>query len=199
MVRASAATRGRGPASPLFKPIETGADGSAMDEFNFGGPGRRGPRVSLDPRLLVAIGGLLAAGLAVYGFLTFVSKSGHEVAHAQATVVQQVDHSQDAAAQTTLQGAMAAAKTIFLDDTSYAGMNPAALAEVEPSLTYTDGPSPALPTISVASTPTAVGLAVMSASGTCFYMKDDAAAGTTYGSGTTCTGQAALSAAAPSW
>jgi len=155
--------------------------------------------VGLDPRLLVAVGVLLAAGLAVYGFLTFVSKGGHEVAEAQVSAVQQVDHGQDAAAQTTLQGAMAAAKTVFLELSSYQGATPAALAEVEPSLTYTDGPSPALPTISVASTPTAVGLAVMSASGTCFYMKDDATAGTTYGSGTTCTGVAALGAAAASW
>jgi hypothetical protein len=171
-----------------------------MDEFNFGAPGRRGPRVGLDPRVLIGIGALVAAALAVYGFLTFVSNSGHEVARAQATVVQQVDHSQDAAAQTTLQGAMAAAKTIFLDGSSYQGANPAAFAEVEPSLTYTDGPSAALGTVSVASTPTTVGLSVMSASGTCFYMKDDATAGTTYGSGLTCTGQAALSgAAAASW
>ncbi len=171
-----------------------------MDEFNFGAPGRRGPRISLDPRVLVAIGGLLAAGLAVYGFLTFVSKSGHEVAQAQATVVQQVDHSQDAAAKSSVNNAMAAAKTMFLDNSSYDGLTAADLAGVEPSLTYTDGPSPNLSTISVASTPTSVGLAVLSPSGTCFYMKDDAAAGVSFGSGATCTGQAALGAVTgPSW
>jgi hypothetical protein len=176
------------------------ADACRMDEFNFGAPGRRGPRVRLDPRVLVAIGALVASALAVYGFLAFVSRSGHQVADAQATVVQQVDHSQDAAAQSSLDNAMGAAKTVFMDSSSYEGLTAADLSGVEPSLTYTDGPSPNLSTISVASTPTTVGLAALSPSGTCFYMKDDAAAGVSFGSGTTCTGQAALAAATgPSW
>jgi hypothetical protein len=133
-------------------------------------------------------------------FMKFVSKSGHEVAKSQVSVVQQVDHAQDVEAQSTARNALAAAKTIFLDDSAYTGVNPASLAGVEPALQYTDGPSPAVGTVSVASTAEAVGLAVHSSSGTCFYVRDDIATGTTFGSGTVCTGQAALTAAtAASW
>lgn len=167
-----------------------------MDEFNFGTPGRRGLRVGLDPRLLVAIAGLVAVGLAVYGFFSLVSRGGHEVADAQVSAVQQVDHSQDAATQASLRGAMSAATTIFLDNSTYEGLTPADLAAVEPSLTYTDGPSMDPTTISVASTPTTVGLAAMSPSGTCFTIADDAVEGVTYGSGAECTGVAALGTAA---
>jgi hypothetical protein len=172
-----------------------------MDEFNFGAPGRRGPRVGLDPRVLVAVGVLLAVGLAVYGFLTFVSEGGHEVAEAQVSAVQQVDHSQDAAVQTNLRTAMVAAKTQFATAGTYEGLTPADLAGLEPTFTYTDGPSGDISTISVAASATSVGMAAMSSSGTCFLIRDDAVAGLAYGSGgTTCTGRfALLSVAGSSW
>jgi hypothetical protein len=70
---------------------------------------------------------------------------------------------------------------------------------MEPSLTYTDGPSPDTSTISVAVQGSQIGLATLSPSGTCFYVKDDVMNGPRYGSGTACTGTAALSAVAPSW
>jgi type IV pilus assembly protein PilA len=168
-----------------------------MDEFNFGKPAR--PQVSLNPKVLMAVGALVAAALAVFGFMSMVSKGGHEVAAAQVTAVQQIDHSQDVVAQTSLRNAMAAAKSLYLDKLTYEGSGPADLAGVEPSFTYTDGPSPDPQTISVAMQGSVAGLAAMSPSGTCFYLKDDEAAGTTYGSGIECTGTAALSAAAPSW
>jgi len=143
---------------------------------------------------------LLVAALGVYGFLTFVSKGGGEAADAQATVVQQVDRGEDEAARSSLRAAANAAKTVFLDHGSYEGLTPGGLASVEPSLTWVDGASPGPSTISVASTPTAVGLAARSASGACFYLRDDASGGTTYGSGATCTGAAALGGAtSPSW
>jgi type IV pilus assembly protein PilA len=166
-----------------------------MDEFNFGPPGRNRQQIGIDPRLLMVVGGLLVVALAVFGFLTFVSKGGHEVAEAQVTAVQQIDHSQDAVAQSTLRNAMAAAKTLFTDNETYDGLGAADLAGVEPSLTYTDGPSPNAQTVSVAMQGSVAGLAAMSPSGTCFYIKDDAVGGVTFGSGTVCTGQAALGAA----
>ena len=143
----------------------------------------------------MAIVGLLAADLAVFGFLSFVSKGGHEVAGAQATAVRQVDHSQDAAAQSSLRNAMTGAKTLYMDNLTYEGLSAADLARIEPSLTYTDGPSTNLSTISVAFEADAVAMAALSPSGTCFTIKDDAATGVTFGSGTECTGQAALGAA----
>lgn len=170
-----------------------------MDEFNFGPPGHGRPQVSIDPRLLMVAGGLLAAALAVVGFLTFVSKGGDEVAAAQVTAVQQIDHSQDALAQATLRNTLAAAKTLFTDAGSYDGLGPADLAGIEPSLTYTDGPSTDPQTVSVAMQGNVAGMAAMSPSGICFTIRDDAVGGVTYGSGIACTGQAALTAAAPSW
>jgi hypothetical protein len=170
-----------------------------MDEFNFGPPGQRRPQIGIDPRLLMVVGGLLVAALAVYGFLTFVSEGGHEVAAAQVTAVQQIDHSQDVVAQSTLKNAMVASKTLYADNGTYDGLGPADLAGIEPSVTYTDGPSADPQTVSVAMQGNIAGMAAMSPSGTCFYIRDDAAGGVTFGSGTTCTGQAAMSAAAPSW
>jgi hypothetical protein len=168
-----------------------------MDEFNFGKPAR--PQVSLNPKWLMAAGALLVAALAVYGFMSMVSKGGHEVAAAQVSAVQQIDHSQDVLAQTSLTSAMAAAKTLFVDNGTYDGVGPAELAALEPAFTYTDGPSPNPNTISVATQGTTAGLAAMSPSGTCFYIRDDGAGGITYGSGTECTGTAALGATAASW
>ncbi len=168
-----------------------------MDEFNFGPPGRGRPQIGIDPRLLMVVGALLAAAL-VFGFLTFVSKGGHEVVAAQVTAVRQIDHSQDALAQGTLRNALAAAKTLFTESGTYDGLGPADLAGVEPSRTYTDGPSTDPQTVSVAMQGSTAAMAAMSPSGTCFTIKDDADGGVTYGTGTACTGQAALSAAAPS-
>ena len=168
-----------------------------MDEFNFGKPAR--PQVSLNPKVLMAAGALLVAALAVYGFMSMVSKGGHEVANAQVSAVQQIDHSQDVQAQTSLTSALAAAKTLYMDNGSYNDAGPADLAGVEPSFTYTDGPSPNPQTVSVAMQGSVAGLASMSPSGTCFYLRDDEAVALTYGSGTECTGAAALGATAASW
>lgn len=170
-----------------------------MDEFNFGTPGRRGPKVTLDPRLLIVIGGLLAAALAVAAFLSFVSRGGEEVAEAQATAVKAVDIADDRRAQATLRNALVAAKTAYMDLGSYEEMSAADLAALEPSLTYTDGPSPNAQTVSVAFTADGFGAAAMSSTGTCFTIGDDGAGGITYGTATTCTGESGLLAAAPSW
>ena len=172
---------------------------SDMDEFHFGPPDRERRQIAIDPRLLMVAGGLLAAALAVFAFMTFVSKGGREVAAAQVTAVQQIDHSQDAVAQLNLTNALAAAKVYLTDHGSYTGLNAAELATIEPAFTYTDGPSPAVGTVSVAVQGEAVGLAALSPSGTCFYVKDNATNGTAYGSGTICTGPAALGAVAASW
>jgi hypothetical protein len=175
-----------------------------MDEFHFGKPGRRGPQVSLDPRLFLLLGGLVAVVALVVVFMNFMSKSGHEVADSQATVIQQVDHTRDVQAKQNLQSALLSAKVYFNQNPSgaagYEGLTPASLADVEPSLQYTDGPSPSVTTVSVAATADTVALAIEAPSGTCFYARDSATTGTTYGSGTTCTGQAALTGAtAASW
>lgn len=170
-----------------------------MDEFNFGQPGRRTPQVRLNPMLLAAVGGLLAAGLLVFAFLSFVSRGGHEVAEAQETALAARDIADDRSTQASLRNALVAAKTRFTDTGSYDDVTAADLSAIEPDLTYTDGPSLDVRTISFDVSGGRIGLAALSSSGTCFTVRDDPLTGVTYGSGTTCTGTAALAAAAPSW
>ena len=92
---------------------------------------------------------------------------------------------QDKAAQSDLRNALVAAKTLYTDTSSYAGATATGLATVEPSLNYvaaaTDS-TVAAPSVSVSAAPTIWGAARMSASGTCYTIKDTAAAGTRFGS-----------------
>jgi len=111
---------------------------------------------------------------------------------------------QNRAAQSSLRNALTAAKTIYTDAQSYAGVNAATMLAVEPSLTYaadavTD--STGQNNIGVLGTATTFSAAALSASGTCYWIKENTAAGTTYGSGTaaTCSGTDANAAAAPAW
>jgi type IV pilus assembly protein PilA len=108
---------------------------------------------------------------------------------------------QDRAAQASLRNALVAAKSIYTDKQDYAQAIKTAtadpLAAVEPSLSYSDtgtastGPN----NISTGNSGATVWYgAAKSDSGTCFYIKDDLSAGTTYASGTTCTATAAASA-----
>ena len=121
---------------------------------------------------------------------------------------------QNRAAQSDLRNALVAAKTMYTDASTYAGAIETAatgLVSVEPSLCYV-----AAGTASVSSGATCVSgsgeaslsvaastnvewaAARMSASGTCYYINDTAASGTTYGStavAASCTGTLALAAA----
>ena len=120
---------------------------------------------------------------------------------------------QNRAAQSDLRNALVAAKTMYTDNSTYALAIETAvtgLVSVEPSLCYV-----AAGTASVSSGATCVSgagaaslsvaastnvewaAARMAASGTCYYINDAAATGTTYGSTATaasCTGTLALAA-----
>ena len=104
---------------------------------------------------------------------------------------------QNKAAQSDLRNALVAAKTMYTDTSSYASANETAtgLTSVEPSLTYIAAGSAstvAAPSVSVSAAATTWGAARMSASGTCYTIKDTAGApGTRFGSTPTaadCTG-----------
>ena len=118
---------------------------------------------------------------------------------------------QNRAAQSDLRNALVAAKTMYTDSSTYAAADElvgTGLASVEPSLCYV-----AAATASVSSGATCISgtgaasvsvapntnlswaAARMSASGTCYMIKDTAASGTTYGSNATCTGTQALTSA----
>ena len=113
---------------------------------------------------------------------------------------------QNRAAQSDLRNALVAAKTMYTDASSYAAAGSAAtgLITVEPSLTYIaagTASTVAAPSVSVSAAATTWAAARMSASGTCYWIKDVSTGATTYGTGAaaTCTGTDALGAAATSF
>ena len=105
---------------------------------------------------------------------------------------------QNRAAQSDLRNSLVAAKTIYTDNSSYAGATATGLATVESSLTFqVTASTTAAPNVSVMTTPTATAWAAarMSASGTCYGIKDASATGTTYVTALgTCTGDGANAA-----
>ena len=122
---------------------------------------------------------------------------------------------QDRAAQSSLRNALTAAKTAYTDQSNYAKATSADLPAIEPSLKYElpgvssadQGTTQSFKDVSVAVSSQVAGdnqvwsAAVLSKSGTCFYIKDiavgTATAGTFYGqaAGPTCTGTAAIAGA----
>jgi type IV pilus assembly protein PilA len=111
---------------------------------------------------------------------------------------------QNRAAQSSLRNALVTAKTIFSDDNDYTDATVSALQADEPSLTFlAAGTASAGPTEVSVATPVGgieFGGASLADSGTCFWIHDEAnGPGTTYGSGATCTGTAALASAGNSW
>ncbi len=124
---------------------------------------------------------------------------------------------QDRAAQSSLRNALTAAKTAYTDQSSYSTAKDTDLGAIEPSLQYvlgtalsadTAGP-PVIPSFKVVSVDVPAGnqtweAAVLSKSGTCFWIKDissGAGAGTFYGSGAAaaCHGTDAAGATLASW
>jgi type IV pilus assembly protein PilA len=112
---------------------------------------------------------------------------------------------QNRAAQSSLRNALTAAKTIYTDSQTYASATDTAMKSVEPSLNFliSSSASTNQNTVSVHSSAAGVfSAAAMSASGTCYWIKENVASGTTYGSTTTassCTGSAADGATASAW
>ena len=101
----------------------------------------------------------------------------------------------DRAAQSSLRNGITAAKTLFTDSSSYAGVNAAALRGVEPSLTFADQvASTGAKDVNIVSAATATDiiLEVLSASNKCYYMTDSSTFGTAFAvSSSTCANQTA--------
>ena len=105
----------------------------------------------------------------------------------------------DLSAQSDASLAAVAALVALLDGGPDA-VTPKGLSAIEPSLTYVKGVSKRPGQVSVISASNAVGIAVMSQSGTCFwlmYSVDDGVQ--TFDAGSPCTGRAALGAASEAW
>ena len=100
------------------------------------------------------------------------------------------DRANDRASQSDLRNGLVAAKVIFTDNSDYTAATSGALVGVEPSLTF-GGTSTTDPgALSVATNDATVTMASLSATGTCFWIRDitqGTSAGTTYASGTVTT------------
>jgi type IV pilus assembly protein PilA len=112
------------------------------------------------------------------------------------------ERANDRAAQSSLRNALTAAKTIYTDSQDYSKASPASVFAVEPSLTYLVGTSDNYKEVAVDHTLTDRWAgAAWSKSGKCFFIRDIATGGTTFGSTTTssnCTGAQALANATAS-
>jgi hypothetical protein len=169
-----------------------------MDSFTYGKAARQGPNLGRKS-VYVALGALLAAALA-WAILGMTRTGGEAVVRNVKDTTRQVDTAGDVQAQANLRLALSAATTTFMDGGSFSSAGPVELAALEPSFTYVDGsrPSTGPEVISVEATDQAWGAAVMSSSGTCFFIRS---VGTTqaYGSGDPCTGEAAMGATGASF
>jgi hypothetical protein len=128
---------------------------------------------------------------------------------AQSEDLKAIAAAQDQSAQSDLANTLIAAKIIYSANASYAQADSSAtgLVTADPTLCYVGGSTPSVATapkcesgqgdasISIAASDNAWSAARMSASGKCFWIRDDSSSGTKFGSGTPCTAVAAAGAA----
>jgi hypothetical protein len=164
-----------------------------MDSFTYGKAARQGPNFGRKP-LYVVLGVLVEAGVAWAG-IGVVKAGGDAVAEHAKTTTKQVGTAGDVQAQANLKLVLSAATTAFMDGNSYTSSGPTELEALQPDFTYLAGnqPSTGPSVISIEATTQAWGGAVLSSSGTCFYIRSVGAT-QAYGHGDICTGEAAMAA-----
>jgi hypothetical protein len=182
--------------------------GGMSDEFQFGEPAKRPARLggarpprakgTFDLRVLWLVAGLIAAAVFAFVALSGADEAGKAIADAESNTVAQIDRAYDAAAQGTVGRAVMVAQTLLAEQGSFP-TDLATLSASDPGLRFTSGPSNDPSKVSYAVRGSDFGAAVRSESGTCWWVRIAATGVTTYGSGSACTGNAAMAASAPSW
>ena len=106
-----------------------------------------------------------------------------------------------ARAEQELRTSRSLAEGVFAQSGTFSGAGPDALSQKDTSVTYLAGDVEATGQgqVSVYATATRWGAAVAARPGACFYIARTAGGLVRYGSGTTCSGRAALSAADDAW
>ena len=178
------------------------------DGFNFGesakgrarlsGPKLQHDRSTFNPKLIWVAAGLVVAGVLAFVFLRSADEAGKQIADSEIDAISQIDKAYDAAAQGAMGRATVVALSLYSERGSFT-TDLATLSGYDPGLLFTSGPSKGPTTVSYAVDAGSFGAAVRSGSGTCWWAKIGADNVTTYGSGTPCTGSAAMAASAASW
>ena len=173
------------------------------ESYSYGSTAKRGTRLPSIDRGKLAVG-LLVAAVLLAGWLvaSAVLRDGADAAAGSTTTaVGGIDVARDAEAQVTLSRVAVAAQTVMAQAAT--GSPDAATAEAlraaEPVFTYTTDASTGSEIVSVAATPASWSAAVLSSSGSCLWIRIDAAGAQTFGAGMPCTGAAAAAASATSW
>ena len=105
--------------------------------------------------------------------------------------------STDAGAEEAIGLALAAAEVAFSKHGSFLDATPARLTSLQPGYIFVDGPSTTPEIVSVAATADTWAAAVQAPRGLCLWARVPGAGGVTHGSGSECTGSAALSPPPP--
>jgi hypothetical protein len=168
-----------------------------MDGFSFESPKRRGPQI--DRRTLTfAAGALLLVAVLLVAYLQLTS-GGASPAAVSSPTASAADTAGDVQAKAAAKAAASAASAAFQASNGYATIGPEQLSLLDPDVTFTTDPSTSASVVSVASAQAAWAAAVLGPSGTCYWIKIGGIGAVSYGTGTTCTGAAAMTASQPRW
>jgi len=105
----------------------------------------------------------------------------------------------DAQAKANAKGAASAASAAYQASNGFSTIGPDQLSLLDPDVTFTTDASTSASVVSVASAPAAWAAAVLGPSGTCYWIKIGGIGAVSYGTGSACTGAAAMAADRPHW